>query len=155
MHLMLRIVIALLLGSAALQTPRPPKPGVKAPGVKIPIERLQPEAVFPYPGSPDWIAVDEDVWVSNKPKDSVIRLNPKTNAVVATIPVGSRPCSGLTTGFGSLWVPNCGDQTLSRVDLKTGGVTATIPMTIGNTEGSIRRPTLWSPRSTSRRDPTA
>jgi len=56
---MLRSVIGLLLGCAVLQPARPPKPGVKTPGVKIPIERLKPDAVFPYPGSPDWIAVDE------------------------------------------------------------------------------------------------
>jgi virginiamycin B lyase len=129
--------MALLVGFAAAQTPPPPKPGVKTPGVKIPIERLKPEAIFAVPGAPDWIAVDEEVWISNKPKDSVARLNPKTNAAGAAIQVGKRPCSGLAVGFGSLWVPNCGDQTLSRVDLKTGGVAATIPCTIGNTEGSI------------------
>ena len=63
----------------------PPRPGVKTPGVKIPIERLKPEAVFPVPGTPDWLAIDEAVWVSNKPKDSVSRLDPKTNTVAATI----------------------------------------------------------------------
>jgi len=136
---MLRIVTILWMGLAMAQaqsTPTP-KPGVKAAGVKIPIERLQPEAVFPVPGSPDWIAVDEDVWISNKPKDSVARLSATTNKVVATIPVGSRPCSGLAAAFGSLWVPNCSDQTLSRVDLKSGAVTATIQTTIGSSEGSI------------------
>ena len=82
---MLRIVIGFLLLAFALQPAKPPKPGVKMPGVKIAIERLKPEAVFPYPGSPDWIAVDESVWVSNRPKDSVARLDPKTNTVAATI----------------------------------------------------------------------
>jgi len=123
---------------AIFQPPqRPPRPGVKTSGVKIPIERLKPDAVFPYPGSPDWIAVDESVWVSNRPKDSVARFDPKTNAVAAVIPVGKGPCSGLAAGFGSLWVPNCGDKTLSRVDLKTGAVTVTFPTTIANSEGSI------------------
>ena len=76
------------------------------------------------PGTPDWLAIDEDAWVSNKPKDSVSRLDPKTNKVTATIAVGKPPCSGVAAGFGSLWVPNCGDQTMSRVDLKTGAVIA-------------------------------
>ena len=134
---MLTIVTVLLLGSTMAQTPAAPKPGVKTPGVKIPIERLKPDAVFPVPGSPDWIAVDIDVWISNKPKDSVARLNPNTNTAAATIQVGKRPCSGLAAAFGSLWVPNCADQTLTRVDLKTGSITATIPSTIGNSEGSI------------------
>src|SRR5688500_12952069 len=108
---MVKVVMLLLLGSWALQAPqRPPKPGVKTPGVRIPIERLKPDAVFPVPGTPDWLAIDEAVWVSNKPKDSVSRLDPKTNTVTATIAVGKAPCSGVAAGFGSLWVPNCGDQ---------------------------------------------
>ena len=135
---MVKVAIFLLLGSWVLQTPqRPPRPGVKTPGVRIPIERLKPDAVFAVPGTPDWLAIDEAVWVSNKPKNSVSRLDPKTNTVTATIDVGKAPCSGVAAGFGSLWVPNCGDQTMSRVDLKTGAVAATIKTTIGNTEGSI------------------
>jgi hypothetical protein len=94
------IVTVLLMGLALTQSPPAPKPGAKIPGVKIPIERLQPDAVFPVPGSPDWIAVDEDVWISNKPKDNVARLGSTTNIVAATIQVGARPCSGLAAAFG-------------------------------------------------------
>jgi len=126
-----------LLLAVALQPARAPKPGVKTSGVKIPIERLKPDAVFPYPGSPDWIAVDESVWVSNRPKNSVARLDPKTNTVAATIAVGTEPCSGLAVAFGSLWVPNCGDKTIARVDLKTSAVAPAIRTTIASSEGSI------------------
>ncbi len=101
---------------------KPVKTGVKTPGVQIPIASLKPDAVLEVPGVPDWIAVRESVWVSNKPKNSVARLDPKTNK---------------TSDIVSLWVPNCGDQTLSRVDLKTGKVTATVPLGIGNTEGGL------------------
>lgn len=131
------IVTALLLGLWAAQPARAPKPGVATPGIKIPIERLKPEAVFPYAGSPDWIAVDEAVWVSNRPKDTVSRLDPKTNTVAATIEVGKGPCSGLAAGFGSLWVPVCGDKAIARVDLATAKVMATIPSGIASSEGSI------------------
>jgi YVTN family beta-propeller protein len=116
---------------------RPPRPGVKAPGVQIPITDLKPEAVFPVPGTPDWLAVDEYVWVSNRPKNSVARLDPKTNTVADTIEVGKSPCSGIAIGFGSVWVPNCGDQTLSRIDVKTGKVSATFPIGIGDSEGGV------------------
>jgi len=135
----MRIAIALLLGSTLLQPPPAPKPGVKTPGVKIPIERLKPEAVFAVPGSPDWLSADElgAMWVSNKPKDTVSRFDLKTNTVAATISVGKQPCSGLVAAFGSLWVPNCGDQTMSRVDLKSGAITATIRTGIGSSEGSV------------------
>ena len=83
---MVKVVTLLLLGSWALQAPqRPPKPGVKTPGVKIPIERLKPDAVFPGAGNARLAGDRRAVWVSNKPKDSVSRLDPKTNTVTATI----------------------------------------------------------------------
>ena len=75
--------------------------------------------------------VNINVWVSNEPKDTVSRLDSKTNTVTATISVGKKPCSGLAAEFGSLWVPNCGDQTISRVDLKTGAIAATIRTGVG------------------------
>jgi YVTN family beta-propeller protein len=130
-------VLVALLGWLPLQTAPPPRPGVKTPGVKIPIERLKPDAIFEVPGAPDWIAIDEAVWVSNKPRNSVARLDPAANRVGGTFTPGKQPCSGLAAGFGSLWVPNCGDQTIARVDLKTGAVSATIPTGIANSEGSI------------------
>ena len=81
----------------APQTPsasqRPKRPGVSTPGVRIPITKLKPEAVYDVPGAPDWMAVDKEVWVSNSPKNSVSRLDPKTSAVMATITVGKHPCS--------------------------------------------------------------
>jgi YVTN family beta-propeller protein len=138
---MLRPLVVLLLGSfawhAAAQPPRPPKPGVKTPGVRIPIERLSPQAVFPYAGAPDWLAIDEAVWVSNAPKGTVARLDPKTNTVAAIIAAGARPCSGLAAAFGTLWVPNCGANTMTRIDLESGEVKATVRTAVGNSEGSV------------------
>ena len=138
---MIRVLIVIpILLSSMTQTPkpaRPPRPGVKAPNVRVPMTALKPEAVFDVPGAPDWIAIDESVWISNFPKNTVARLDPKTNKVLAMIPVGNKPCSGLATGFGSLWVPLCGDQALVRVDLKEGKVTATIPIGIAHSEGGL------------------
>jgi YVTN family beta-propeller protein len=76
-------------------------------------------------------------WVSNYPKNSVTRIDPKANKIVETIAVGKGPCSGLAAGFGSLWVPNCGDPSVSRIDPKTGKVTGTLPLTIGDSEGGL------------------
>src|SRR5215471_13186658 len=136
---MIRILLIIpILFYSFPQTPkRPPRPGVKTPGVRVPMTALKPDFVFEVPGSPDWIAIDESVWVSNFPKNTVARLDPKTNKVLAMVEVGNKPCSGLTTGFGSLWVPLCGDQALARVDLKEGKVTATIPIGIGDSEGGL------------------
>lgn len=130
------LMLGLSCGSAPRLT-RPEKPGVADASVRIPIEKLVPDAVFDIPGLPDWIAIDAEVWVSNAPGNSVARLDPRTNTVAATIAVGREPGSGLAAGFGSLWVPNCGDSTLSRIDLRTGAVTTTIPMTFADSEGGI------------------
>ena len=130
-----RFVYALPLALAlCAQTPRP---GVKTTGVRIPMGNLTPDATFEIPGAPDWMAIDESVWVSNSPKGTVTRIDPKTNKVLDVIPTGKEPCSGLATGFGSLWVPNCGDHSLVRIDLKTAKLTATIPTPIADSEGGI------------------
>ena len=131
-------------GTMSPQQPpqKPKRPGVSAPGVKIPITKLKPDAVFELPGVPDWLAIDEHVWVSNSPKDTVHRLDPKANKVVANITVGKHPCSGLAVGFGSLWVPNCGEKdgtarSLMRVSLKEGKVEATLPFAVPQSEGGL------------------
>ena len=126
---------------------RPPRPGVSTPGVKRDMTTLTPAAVFPVPGTPDWqVMTDDAVWVSNGPKNTVHRLDPKTNQVVAAIEVGKRPCSGLAAGFGSVWVPVCGDRpgtengarpALARIDSKTNQVIATIPVGPANSEGGL------------------
>jgi virginiamycin B lyase len=113
------------------------RPGVTDASVRIPIERLKPDQVFDVPGAPDWIAIDEDVWISNEPDDTVMRIDPRANKAVGPIKAGKAPCSGLAAGFGSLWVPLCGDSTLGRVDLKSGKVVAATPMTVGDSEGGI------------------
>src|SRR5258708_33387856 len=106
---------------------RSARPGVSTAGVKRDITTLTPAAVFSVPGTPDWQVITEDAaWVANGPKNTVHRLDPKTNQVVAAIEVGKRPCSGLAAGFGSVWVPVWGDRPqtenaarpgLARVDI--------------------------------------
>ena len=51
------------------------RPGVKDESLRIPIAKLQPDHVFEIPGVPDWLAIDEHVWVSNSPKNMVARLD--------------------------------------------------------------------------------
>src|SRR5215469_9468940 len=133
-----KIVIMLMCGAALCQEgQRPAKPGVKDGSVRLPIALLKPSAVYAVPGAPDWIAVDESVWISNYPKDSVTRIDAKENKVAATVVTGKQPCSGLAIGFGSLWAPGCGDKTLGRIDLKSGKLTATIPVGVADSEGGI------------------
>lgn len=124
--------------------PRVVRPGVSTPGVKRGMETITPVAEISVPGVPDWQAVTADaLWVSNGPKNTVHRIDAKTNQVVAVVEVGPRPCSGLTSGFGSLWVPLCGERGtgvgkgLARVDLKTNQVVATIPVGPADSEGGV------------------
>jgi virginiamycin B lyase len=117
---------------------RPPKPGVSTPGVRREMSSITPIAVFPAEGTPDWQVMTEDaVWVTNGPKNTVHRLDPKTNKVAAVVTVGKRPCAGLAAGFGAVWVPNCGDKTVSRIDTKTNQVIATVPVGPAVSEGGI------------------
>jgi len=132
--------VGLIVALLAFAGPAEKRPvlGVKDPGVQRAVATLKPEAVFPAEGTPDWVAILPDsVWISNKPKGAITRLDPKTNKVAAIVRVGKEPCSGLAAGFGSVWVPNCGDKTLSRVDIATNKVVATIPLGPADTEGGI------------------
>jgi YVTN family beta-propeller protein len=128
---------------AAKNARRPPPPGVSTPGVKRAMSAITPDAVFPIEGAPDWqVLTDDAVWVTNSPKNTVHRLDPKTNKVLAAVTVGTRPCSGLAAGFGTVWVPNCGDRSgegksLSRIDMKTNEVVATLPIGPAQSEGGV------------------
>jgi streptogramin lyase len=143
----MRYTVVLLAASALAQTgpaaspakprpPRVPRPGV--PAVQKPMANVKPEAVFPIEGVPDWSVITPTaVWISNKPKNTVHKLDIKSNKVETAVTVGEKPCSGLAYGFGAIWVPNCGDQTLSKVDEKTAKVVATIPVGPAHTEGGL------------------
>jgi virginiamycin B lyase len=141
------LVVALGLSGVSLLSqqqqpaaPRPapkPRPGVSTPGVKIPVTELKPIAVFDVPGTPDWMVLDREVWITSAQKNTVSRIDPRANRVVEHIVVGKGPCSGLASGFGSIWVPNCGDKTITRLDAKTGKATATWPQTIAHSEGGV------------------
>ena len=113
---------------AKKKSKRPPRPGVTTPGVRREMSSITPLAVFDTGGTPDWQVVTNDaIWVANGPKNTVHRLDAKTNTIAATVTVGDKPCSGLTTGFGSVWVPNCGSQTVSRVKMADNTIEATVP----------------------------
>ena len=120
-------------------------PKLKA--LQKPMSGVRAQAKFPVPGFPDWIAIGESVWISNKPKNNLSRLDPETNRVIATIPAGKAPCAGLALGFGSLWVPNCGDGSVWRFDAQTGKIVAKIPSGVADSEGTISagEGSVWMP----------
>lgn len=87
------------------------------------------------------IAVGGDaVWVANQGPRTVTRIDPQTDAVVATIPLGEPDGlvgpTNLTFGHGSLWVLDAVSSSVLRIDPQTNGVTASISLgspTQGNT----------------------
>jgi YVTN family beta-propeller protein len=116
------------------------------------VERINPAsasivASIPIAGgtgpTPNALAVGRGaVWVANivvpPPRDvlghelfrravpgTVSRIDPRTNAVAATIAVG-RYSDAIAVGAGAVWVANRDDGTLSRIDPKTNSVVATI-----------------------------
>jgi streptogramin lyase len=124
--------------AAPKRSPRAPKPGVSTPGVRREMSALKPIATFAIEGAPDWMVITDDgVWVTSAPKNTVTRLDPDTNFIAAIIPVGKKPCSGLTFGFGSVWVPNCGDKTVSRINVVTNKVSTTLQIPPAASEGGI------------------
>jgi YVTN family beta-propeller protein len=70
--------------------------------------------------------------ISSLPPNAVGAIDPKTNKLVASIPVGKTPAT-IASGFGSIWVANQDDSTVTRIDAKTrratdviGGITGTL-----------------------------
>ena len=73
--------------------------------------------------------------------NSVVAIDPKTNKIVAAIPVGNGPAA-ITTGLGSVWVVNAGEQTLSRIDPTTRTATR-IGSPVGPTSVAVGGGALW------------
>ena len=61
------------------------------------------------------------------PANSLAVIDPRTNTVVGSGPVGTRPGS-VVSGAGSLWVANRDDQTVSRVDPSSLRTLHTFPL---------------------------
>jgi Protein kinase domain len=58
------------------------------------------------------------------PRDTLVRIDPGTNEIVESIPVGPK-ASSVTVGDGYLWVTSYEDRTLWRIDPKTGAARVT------------------------------
>ncbi|MGD0696379.1 MAG: hypothetical protein ABSB82_16275 [Terriglobia bacterium] len=81
---------------------------------------------------------DDSVWVSSSKPDSVERIDPANNKIVAEVSLPGEACSGLAFGFASLWVPLCGKEpSLVRVSVLTNEMRATLPSRPAGPEGGI------------------
>ncbi|HEX4275227.1 MAG TPA: hypothetical protein VHZ74_07735 [Bryobacteraceae bacterium] len=142
MSLFLGLLAVAFYLPAQQKTPpqRAPKPGI--PGVQAPMSWLVPDAQYRIEangvkGSPDWLALTpEAVYTNSSGTDTVFRMDPMSDKVVAAIPV-KRPCSGFAVAEGTLWSPSCEEHVIYRIDLKTNQVVAKVPVGPANSEGGI------------------
>src|SRR5580693_4454270 len=141
----MKVALALILAASTLatvaQTPSSewnvPKPGVKE--VQVSFASLKPAATIKIGGTADWVLVTDDaVWVASTKPYAVLRIDPATNKIVATVKVSGEACSGLAFGFGSIWVPICGEKPeLVRIDGAKNTVSGTLPIAPAAPEGGI------------------
>jgi streptogramin lyase len=72
-------------------------------------------------------ADDTAVWVHNAAQGTVVRVDPASNKVVATIPVG-HGLGDVVLEAGFVWVSNHDDSTISKIDPLTDQVVDTIAL---------------------------
>lgn len=96
-----------------------------------PAGRVVARISVPLPGGP-WVgkvAVGAgSVWIRKSGDDKVLRLDPRTNKIVARIRVGFAYDTGIAIRGDDVWVTNGEEGTVSRIDAVTNRVVATIPV---------------------------
>ena len=144
MSLALRNLLLLLITSATIAGAQGsssgkslPKPGIRE--VQVPYSSIKPIATIKIGGTADWVLVTEDaVWVASTKPFAVVRIDPATNKIVASVRIPGEACSGLASGFGSIWAPICGKKPgLVRIDADQNAIRATLPIVPAGPEGGI------------------
>jgi hypothetical protein len=123
-------------GPAVQATPTPTEVDSPSPSqVEIQLtDRL--EAEITVPGSPDriegafgsiWVLAPDLPLIDPSQTPNLVRIDPATNEVVATIPVPDRLCQGFVASDDAIWV--CAADALMRVDPDTNTITDRVPIT--------------------------
>jgi virginiamycin B lyase len=107
--------------------------------------RQQPLSALPIvervkvPAGPAWLETGfGSVWLSKINSKAVLRIDPATNKVIATIAVGSKPELGIGIGLGFVWIADTHDHSLIQIDPNTNQIVRKIAVNIPKeTEGSI------------------
>jgi YVTN family beta-propeller protein len=106
---------------------------------QLPLSALPMIAKVKVPPGPGWLGVGfGSVWLSKSESDVVLRIDPATSIVVATIPVGPDSELGIGIGLGSVWVADTKERSLRQIDPATNKVVHTFAIKISEEpEGSI------------------
>jgi len=91
-----------------------PLPG---PAVPIPLSRVKPDATIAVATGFSMTVTTDGVWLTDRAKQTITRIDPKTNAPAATIALDGPPCGAALAAFKTLWVAICGRETIARVRL--------------------------------------
>jgi YVTN family beta-propeller protein len=95
--------------------------------------RFVPEAVGLGAGS---------VWIPDRERNGVVRIDPETLARVRLVEVGDDPVA-VASGLGAVWVANYGDGSVSRVDPGTNGVTKAISVGANPVALAVGEDSVW------------
>jgi serine/threonine-protein kinase len=93
-------------------------------------EPLDPQALAPIDvgAGADGVAVGAgSVWVANKQRNTLTRIDPAGPSVAGTIQVGREPDS-VAVGLGRVWVTNSTDNTVTLIDPATDEVKGSVPV---------------------------
>jgi streptogramin lyase len=117
--------------SSSAAAPADPTPEPSDAGTPL-ADRL--EAEIEVPGSPDWpqagfgsiwvLAPDLPIRGGGTP--NLVRIDPVTNEVIATIPMPDRLCQGFVVADDGIWV--CTADALVRVDPATNEIASSVPV---------------------------
>src|SRR5260370_8348877 len=107
------LLLIVACGTAAIQTSiaqsNISKPGIKE--VQVPFASIKPTATIKVGGTADWVLItDNAVWVASTKPYALLRIDPATNKIAATVQVSGEACSGLAARSGSIWLPISGQK---------------------------------------------
>jgi branched-chain amino acid transport system substrate-binding protein len=98
----------------------------------------------------DGIAIGQGaVWVASGAGDRVLRLDPRTGAVIARIALADVPNArlrspyGIAVGAGAVWVTDALADTVSRIDPRVNAVAATVSVGRRPTEVAVGDGSVW------------
>jgi YVTN family beta-propeller protein len=96
------------------------------------------------------LAGEGSIWVPNAGSGTISRINPQTNEVVATIPIGKADPdndvfvpSRAASGDGYIWAAKNDEDSIVQIDPETNQVIATIPIGVEPFALAVRNGTLW------------
>lgn len=104
----------------------------RVPTIQLQQAPIQP-SLTPERATPTAAAGASAVWAVNPADRLVLRIDPRSNSIVATIPIEGEP-SLVVAGEGSVWVLDRKYELVFRIDPETNLVTASIPLPSGDAE---------------------